>query len=97
MVSELEVRQFLAANAGLLEKGEQVLTPALFLCKIDKYHIKIMDKGKLKVLLFDLKNIVSELESEVYSDVESYTNKEDELAFSSPPTSYDEVFEDDDG
>ena len=56
-----------------------------------------MDKGKLKVLLFDLKNIVSELESEVYSDVESYTNNEDELAFSSPPTSYDEVFEDDDG
>ena len=73
------------------------MTDPLFLCKIDKYHIKIMDKGKLKVLLFDLKNIVSELESEVYSDVESYTNKEDELAFSSPPTSYDEVFEDDDG
>ena len=72
------------------------MTDPLFLCKIDKYHIKIMDKGKLKVLLFDLKNIVSELESEVYSDVESYTNKEDELAFSSPPTSYDEVFEDDD-
>ena len=73
------------------------MTDPLFLCKIDKYHIKIMDKGKLKVLLFDLKNIVSELESEVYSDVESYINKEDELAFSSPPTSYDEVFEDDDG
>ena len=73
------------------------MTDPLFLCKIDKYHIKIMDKGKLKVLLFDLKNIVNEIESEVYSDVESYTNKEDELAFSSPPTSYDEVFEDDDG
>ena len=97
MESKLEVRQFLAANAGLLEKGEQVLTPALFLCKIDKYHIKIMDKGKLKVLLFDLKNIVNEIESEVYSDVESYTNKTEELAFSSSPTSYDEVFEDDDG
>ena len=97
MESKLEVRQFLAANADLLEKRKRSLTAPLFLCKIYKYHIKIMDKGKLKVLLFDLKNIVSELESEVYSDVESYTNKEDELAFSSPPTSYDEVFEDDDG
>ncbi len=56
-----------------------------------------MDKGKLKVLLFDLKNIVNELESEVYSDVKAYTNTEDELAFSSSPTDYDEVFEDDDG
>ena len=97
MESKLEVRQFLAANADLLEKRKRSLTAPLFLCKIYKYHIKIMDKGKLKVLLFDLKNIVNELESEVYSDVESYTNKEDELAFSSPPTSYDEVFEDDDG
>ena len=97
MESKLEVRQFLAANADLSDNRKRSLTAPLFLCKIDKYHIKIMDKGKLKVLLFDLKNIVSELESEVYSDVESYTNKEDELAFSSPPTSYDEVFEDDDG
>ena len=30
-----------------------------------------MDKGKLKVLLFDLKNIVNEIESEVYSDVDA--------------------------
>ena len=73
------------------------MTDPLFLCKIYKYHIKIMDKGKLKVLLFDLKNIVNELESEVYSDVKAYTNTEDELAFSAAPTSYDEVFEDDDG
>ena len=56
-----------------------------------------MDKGKLKVLLFDLKNIVNEIESEVYSDVKAYTNDTKELAFSSPPASYDEVFEDDDG
>tara|TARA_B100000686_G_scaffold247977_1_gene257696 strand:- start:87 stop:260 length:174 start_codon:yes stop_codon:yes gene_type:complete len=57
-----------------------------------------MDKGKLKVLLFDLKNIVNELESEVYSDVSAYTNnKQKDYAFSSPPTNYDEVFEDDDG
>ena len=56
-----------------------------------------MDKGKLKVLLFDLKNIINEIESEVYSDVKAYTNTEDKLAFSAAPTSYDEVFEDDDG
>ena len=56
-----------------------------------------MDKGKLKVLLFDLKNIVSELESEVYSDVNAYTNTNKEYAFSSAPADYDEVFEDDDG
>ena len=78
-------------------KLEGLLTDPLFLYKMDKYHIKIMDKGKLKVLLFDLKNIVNELESEVYSDVKAYTNTEDELAFSAAPTSYDEVFEDDDG
>ena len=83
--------------ADLLEKRKRSLTAPLFLCKIDKYHIKIMDKGKLKVLLFDLKNIVNEIESEVYSDVEAYTNTNPELAFSSSPTSYDEVFEDDDG
>ena len=56
-----------------------------------------MDKGKLKVLLFDLKNIVNEIESEVYSDVEAYTSKNKDYAFSSAPTDYDEIFEDDDG
>ena len=81
----------------LKNKLEGLLTDPLFLCKIDKYHIKIMDKGKLKVLLFDLKNIVNEIESEVYSDVEAYTDNSKELAFSSAPTNYDEVFEDDDG
>ena len=84
-------------NLELTINLEGLLTDPLFLCKIYKYHIKIMDKGKLKVLLFDLKNIVNEIESEVYSDVKAYTNDTKELAFSSPPTSYDEVFEDDDG
>ena len=50
---------------------------------------KAMDKGKLKVLLFDLKNILSELESEVYSDAKSYVT-------SPPLTDYEEIFEDDD-
>ena len=40
-----------------------------------------MDKGKLKVLVMALKEIVEELESEIYSDVDSYKNSD---AFSSP-------------
>ena len=56
-----------------------------------------MNKAKLKVLVRALKEIVDELDSEIYSDVESYTNNTEELAFSSSPTDYDEVFEDDDG
>ena len=56
-----------------------------------------MDKDKLKIIVSDLEMLLSALKAEVYSDVKAYTNKEDELAFSSPPTSYDEVFEDDDG
>ncbi len=53
-----------------------------------------MNKAKLKVLLSALKQVVEELESEVYSDVESYRNS---AAFSSPPSDYDEAFDDDDG
>ena len=44
-----------------------------------------MNKAKLKVLVRALKEIVDELESEVYSDTASYTT-------SSPE--YDEVFDD---
>jgi len=44
-----------------------------------------MNKSKLKVLLAALKEVVDEIESEVYSDTDSYTT-------SSPE--YDEVFED---
>ena len=52
-----------------------------------------MDKGKLKVLLFDLKNILNELESEVYSDTSSYVS-----AAQAPLTDYEEIFEgDEDG
>ena len=53
-----------------------------------------MDKGKLKVLVMALKEIVEELESEIYSDVDSYKNSK---AFSSPDTNYDEMCDDDDG
>ena len=51
-----------------------------------------MNKAKLKVLVRALKEIVDELESEVYSDPKAYTNS----GFSAPELSYDEVFEDDD-
>ena len=45
-----------------------------------------MNKGKLKVLLMALKEVVDELESEVYSDVDAYKN---EQAFSASPLDYD--------
>ena len=50
-----------------------------------------MDKGKLKVLVMALKEIVEELESEVYSDVEAYKPP---AAFSSASFDYDEQFDD---
>ena len=50
-----------------------------------------MDKGKLKVLVMALKEIVEELESEVYSDVEAYQST---ATFSSAPLQYDEMFDD---
>ena len=52
-----------------------------------------MNKAKLKVLVRALKEIVDELESEIYSDPDAYTASD----FSSPSPDYDEVFEDDDG
>ena len=49
------------------------------------------NKGKLKVLLMALKEVVDELESEVYSDVDAYKN---EQAFSASPLDYDEMYDD---
>lgn len=54
-----------------------------------------MNKGKLKVLVRALKEIVEELESEIYSDVDSY--KYENYKQEVPTTDYDEVFDDDDG
>ena len=55
-----------------------------------------MNKGKLKVLLAALKEVVDELESEVYSDVDSY--KFENYSQNIPNLNdYDEVFDDDDG
>ena len=64
----------------------------LFLC----YNIwkeNIMNKGKLKVLVMALKEIVTELESEMYSDADSYKQENYEQNVSSL-ADYDEVFED---
>ena len=49
-----------------------------------------MDRERLKVLLKDLKKIVSELESEIYSDTQTYLSY-DEIAKCTP------FVEDDDG
>ena len=59
---------------------------------------KEMNKAKLKVLVMALKEIVEELESEIYSDTESYVDKREN--FDDPPQhygDYDELFDDDDG
>ena len=48
------------------------------------------NRGKLKVLIMALKEIVEELESEVYSDVDAYKQE----AFSASPLDYDEMYDD---
>ncbi len=53
-----------------------------------------MNKGKLKVLVMALKEIVQELESEVYSDVDAYKQENYEQNVG-PLADSDEVFEDD--
>ena len=58
----------------------------LFFCII----ITDMNKAKLKVLVRALKEIVEELESEVYSDPEAYQTPEE---FSAPELDYDEEYE----
>ncbi len=51
-----------------------------------------MEREKLKILLSKLRHLVEEIESEVYSDVQSYTSPYD--GFSSAPLEgdYDEVY-----
>jgi len=52
-----------------------------------------MDKDKLKMIVRNLKLLVDALESEVYSDVKSYTERLEETL--PPLPDYEEVFEDD--
>ncbi|MFL0773768.1 MAG: hypothetical protein AB8A39_03300 [Prochlorococcus sp.] len=53
-----------------------------------------LKKERLKLIVRNLKSLVDALESEVHSDVDSYKNSD---AFSSPPSDYDEQWDDDDG
>ena len=50
-----------------------------------------MNKGKLKVLVMALKEIVEELESEVYSDVDAYQSMQ---VSASKNLDYDEMYDD---
>ena len=56
-----------------------------------------MDRDKLKIMIKDLKNVVNALESEIYSDTESYKLNLNYEEIVNQITDYDEVFEDDDG
>ena len=51
----------------------------------------LMNKAKLKVLVMALKEIVEELESEVYSDVDAYQNMQ---VSTSKDLDYDEMYDD---
>ena len=51
-----------------------------------------MERDKLKLIVRNLKLLVDALESEVFSDPEAYTFKDDYVP---PLADYDEVFEDD--
>jgi len=52
-----------------------------------------MERDKLKLIVRNLKLLVDALESEVYSDVQSYAKRLDETL--PPLADYEEVFEDD--
>ncbi len=58
-----------------------------------------MERDKLKLIVKNLRLLVDALESEVYSDTDAYTSKQEN--FDDPSANYildyDEVFEDDDG
>ena len=58
-----------------------------------------MERDKLKLIVRNLKLLVDALESEVFSDKDAYVDhsQSHSQSFSSPPSSYDEVYNDDDG
>ena len=58
-----------------------------------------MERDKLKLIVKNLKLLVDALESEVYSDTNSYVTNQENFDDSSANyiLDYDEVFEDDDG
>ena len=54
------------------------------------------NRGKLKVLIMALKEIVEELESEIYSDPDQYNSRTHAFSSVDPTQTYDEAFDDDD-
>ena len=52
-----------------------------------------MDKEKIKMIVRNLRLLVDALETEVYSDENTYRDSQ----YQAPVVDYDEVFEDDDG
>ena len=59
----------------------------------------LMDKEKLKLIVRNLESLVECLKSEVYSDVDAYTTKQENFDDHADYyiTDYDEIFNDDDG
>jgi len=51
-----------------------------------------MEKDKLKLITRNLRLLVDALESEVYSDIKSYTEG---LEYQAPISDYEEVYDDD--
>ena len=70
------------------------MTDPLFLCIITLSGLIGMDKEKLKLIIKNLESLVECLKSEVYSDVDAYTQLQPGDAL--PIGDYDEVFYDDD-
>lgn len=56
-----------------------------------------MDREKIKLIIRNLESLVECLKSEVYSDVESYTQEPQYEQIPSYIDDYDEVFYDEDG
>ena len=52
-----------------------------------------MERDKLKLIVRNMELLLDALKVEVYSDVDAYRNSK---AFESPPTDYDELYDDDD-
>ena len=68
------------------------MLPSFFCAIINKMKIH-MDKERLKLMIRNLELLVDSLKSEIYSDVDAYTNSK---AFAGVKD-YDVVHDDDDG
>ena len=82
----------ISAIVVALTKSELV-TSKIICYSEGSYSPFFMEKDKLKLIVRNLRLLVDALESEVYSDTESYTKSETD--FLPPLPDYDEVFEDD--